>query len=53
MLQKRSFEQERQLTKIGMVQGPAAGLDALDAAATLAGDSAPAATISFPAFAWR
>ena len=37
---------------VGMAQGPAAGLDALDAAVTLAGDSsALAGTISFPAFA--
>ena len=33
---------------VSMVQGPAAGLDALDAAATLAGDSAPAGYHLFP-----
>ena len=33
---------------VGMVQGPAAGLDALDAAATLAGDSALAGYHLFP-----
>jgi predicted RNA polymerase sigma factor len=33
---------------VATVQGPAAGLDALDAAATLAGDSAPAGYHLFP-----